>query len=67
LPGFIGKKLCADLVFVKPNYSLYKQKSDSFKNVLEAYDPDLESIGLDEASLDVTEFLRSNKLESQEG
>jgi DNA polymerase kappa len=24
LPGFIGKKLCPDLVFVKPNMDKYK-------------------------------------------
>ena len=64
MPGFIGKKLCPDLVFVKPNYKLYRELSDRFKNILEEYDPDLESIGLDEASLDVTEFLWKNGLES---
>ena len=67
MPGFIGKKLCPDLVFVKPNYKLYRSISDTFKQLLEQYDPDLESLGLDEAAIDVTDFLRSNGLESQEG
>jgi hypothetical protein len=35
--------------------------------VLEQYDPDLESVGFDEAAIDVTDFLRSNGLESKEG
>jgi DNA polymerase kappa len=67
MPGFIGKKLEPKLVFVKPNYALYRQVSDQFKKILEEYDPDLESIGLDEASIDVTDFIRKNNLESQEG
>ena len=53
--------------FIKPNYKLYRSKSDQFKEILENYDPDLESIGLDEAAIDVTDFLRANNLESQEG
>lgn len=64
MPGFIGKKLCPDLVFVKPNYKLYRSISDTFKQLLEQYDPDLESLGLDEAAIDVTDFLRNNGLES---
>ena len=35
--------------------------------MLETYDADLESIGLDEASLDVTDFLRANNLDTQDG
>lgn len=64
MPGFIGKKLCPELVFIKPNYKLYRLHSDAFKKVLEEYDPDLESIGLDEASIDVTDFIWSHGLES---
>jgi DNA polymerase kappa len=27
MPGFIGKQLCPDLIFVKPNFDKYKQVS----------------------------------------
>jgi DNA polymerase kappa len=44
-------------VFVKPNYVKYREVSEEFKKVLQHYDPKLESCGLDEANLDLTEFL----------
>lgn len=57
MPGFVGKKICPDLIFIKPNYKLYRQISDKFKSVIEEFDPDLESVGLDEAAIDVTEYI----------
>lgn len=64
MPGFVGKKLCPDLVFIKPNYKLYKEFSEKFKHVVEEYDPELESTGLDEVAIDVTDYLREHGLES---
>lgn len=58
MPGFMGKKLCPGLVFVRPNKEKYKQVSEQeFMRILREYDPGLESIGLDEANLDVTLYL----------
>ena len=28
MPGFIGKKICPDLVFIRPNYAKYRRISD---------------------------------------
>ena len=67
MPGFIGKKLCKDLVFIKPNYIKYRAASDKMKEVLMKYDEQLESLGLDEASIDITQYLIDNGLNSQEG
>jgi len=67
IPGFIGRKLCPHLVFVKPNYAKYRQVSDEFKKVLAFYDPRLESVGLDEANLDLTEYLAENGLDNDLG
>ena len=64
MPWFVGKKICPELVFIKPNYKLYRSISDKFKSVIEEFDPDMESIGLDEAAIDVTDYLRENNLES---
>ncbi len=58
MPGFMGKKLCPSLVFVKPDKEKYKRVSDNeFKMILKEYDDKLESIGLDEANLDITDYL----------
>ena len=58
MPGFMGKKLCPHLVFVKSDKEKYKRVSDNeFKVILWEFDPNLESIGLDEANLDITDYL----------
>ena len=61
MPGFIGKKLCPELVIVAPNYDKYRQVSAQVQEVLAIYDPHFCSMGLDEAYLDLTTFIR-NKL-----
>ena len=33
MPGFIGKKLCPDLVIVKCNFDKYRRDSDKIKAV----------------------------------
>ena len=60
MPGFIGKKLCPNLVFIPVNYKKYKEVSSQVMSILIEYDPNLESMGLDEANLDVTSYLESN-------
>lgn len=67
MPGFIGRKLCPHLVFIKPNFAKYRKISDEFKRVMAHYDPKLESVGLDEANLDVSEYLKENDLDHDLG
>lgn len=57
MPGFIGKKLCPELVIVAPNYDKYRQVSAQIQEVLAVYDPHFCSMGLDEAYLDLTTFI----------
>lgn len=57
MPGFIGKELCPDLVLVKPNFTKYKEASKQAHSVFREYDPNVQSYSLDEASLDLTEYL----------
>ena len=38
VPGFIGKKLCDELHFIKPNYPKYRAASEEFHSVLRKYD-----------------------------
>ena len=67
MPGFIGRKLCPHLVFVKPNYKKYREISDEFRKVLAEYDQKLEAVGLDEANLDLTDYLKENDLDHDLG
>lgn len=53
MPGFIAKKLCPTLTFVKPDFVKYAAASDEIFKVLRAYDPNLSGASLDEAYLDL--------------
>ncbi|KAL4479510.1 hypothetical protein ABPG72_011832 [Tetrahymena utriculariae] len=64
MPGFIAKKLCPQLILIPCNFEKYKKASDLFKKVLYQYDPNLESMGLDEANLDLTDYLEQNNINS---
>ncbi|KRX27244.1 Coronin-like protein cor-1 [Trichinella nelsoni] len=57
MPGFIGKKLCPQLTIVPCNFEKYSAISREVKNILKLYDPNLCSASLDEAYMDVTEYL----------
>ncbi|KAF5827726.1 hypothetical protein DUNSADRAFT_170 [Dunaliella salina] len=58
MPGFIGRRLCPQLVFVKPNFERYQAASEVTRAVFRRYDPHFEAGSLDEAFLDVTHFCR---------
>lgn len=34
IPCFIGKKLCPDIIFIKPDFAKYRKASEEFKSVL---------------------------------
>jgi DNA polymerase-4 len=50
-----AKQKCPDLVVVPPNYSLYIRFSKEAKEIYKTYTDLIESFGIDEAWLDVTE------------
>lgn len=52
MPGFIGLKLCPDLVIVPPNFEKYTAVSQEIRQVLAVYDPNFCPMSLDEAYLD---------------
>ncbi|XP_045593333.1 DNA polymerase kappa [Procambarus clarkii] len=60
MPGFIGKKLCPDLVIVPPNFTKYKQVSKEIQEVFAEYDANYSQMSLDEAYLDITKFIHEN-------
>ncbi len=48
-------KLCPAAIFIKPNFSKYKQASDQIRRIFKTYTDLVEPLSLDEAFLDVTE------------
>ncbi len=57
-PGYIARKLCPQLVLVKPNFEKYVAASKSVRRVLERYDPNFAPMSLDEAYLDITPYMK---------
>ena len=57
MPGFIGKKLCPQLVIVPPNFDKYTATSKEIRQIFSEYDPHFCPMSLDEAYLDFTDHL----------
>ena len=55
MPGFIGKKLCPQLVFVKSHFEKYTLVAEQIRAVIRQYDPDFTSHSLDEVYMDLTD------------
>ena len=66
MPGFIARKLCPALVFVKPDFGKYTAAAAVARNVFREVDPDFVSRGLDEAALDATEYCAARGLSPQQ-
>lgn len=60
LPGFIGKRLCKELHFVKPDLEKYKRISDEIKNILKQFDAEVETPSPDEFILEASEYLQKH-------
>lgn len=65
MPGFLAKKLCPSLIFVRPNFSKYEDDSRKLMNILKNYDPQIEVAGLDEAYLDITDYCVNNYISNE--
>lgn len=81
MPGFIGKKLCPELIFVEPHFEKYREASATIRypsksrqycvfillrEIFFLYDPHFEPLSLDEASLNITDYLSRNLNKSWE-
>ena len=53
MPGVRARRLCPNLIFVPPNFTLYRAESDLILQILFSFTPLVEQISLDEAFLDV--------------
>ncbi|TXN24674.1 DNA polymerase IV [Methylobacterium sp. WL9] len=58
MPSVTARRLCPDLVFVKPRFDAYRAISEEIRVVFAEHTPIIEPVSLDEAYLDVTENLQ---------
>ena len=65
MPGFIAKKLCPNLTFVKPDFARYTRYAALAREVFRAFDPDFDALSLDEAFLDVTRYLKTRGVDAE--
>jgi DNA polymerase-4 len=54
ISGFLAKKNCPELIFVKPRFDRYKEISNKIQKIFYDYTNLVEPLSLDEAYLDVT-------------
>ena len=66
MPGFIARELCPNLIIIDLNYDKYVQINRLFIKLFREYDPNVVSLGLDEACLDITEHLKQRIYYSQD-
>ncbi|MGU3540588.1 DNA polymerase IV [Methylobacterium sp. A54F] len=55
MPSVTARRLCPDLVFVKPRFDVYRAISEEIRAVFSEHTDLIEPVALDEAYLDVTE------------
>jgi DNA polymerase kappa len=64
MPGFIAKKLCPHLTFVTPDFEKYRRYAELAREVFREFDADFDAVSLDEAFLDVTEYLETRGVDA---
>ena len=60
MSGFIAKRNCPNLIFVKPRFDRYKEISQQVRSIFFEYTDLVEPLSLDEAYLDVTQNKKGN-------
>jgi len=58
MPSVTARRLCPELLFVKPRFDAYRAVSEQIRAIFLDYTPHVEPLSLDEAYLDVTEDLK---------
>ncbi|HEU4788307.1 MAG TPA: DNA polymerase IV [Flavobacterium sp.] len=60
ISGFLAKKNCPELIFVRPRFDRYKEISKKIHKIFRDYTDLIEPLSLDEAYLDVTKNKKGN-------
>lgn len=63
MAGFVAKKLCPQLILLKPNFDKYTAKAREVRKVLVEYDARFESASIDEAYLNITEYCAEHDMD----
>ncbi|CAG8468084.1 7734_t:CDS:10 [Acaulospora morrowiae] len=58
MPGFIAMKLCPQLVIIPCHFDKYTAVSNKIREIFARYDPNFSPVSLDEAYLDITNYLQ---------
>ncbi|KAI0449084.1 hypothetical protein F5B21DRAFT_495552 [Xylaria acuta] len=66
MAGFVAKKLCPELLLIRPNFEKYTAKAHEVRDVLADYDPRFESASIDEAYLNITEYCAQHNMTAEE-
>src|SRR4029434_403979 len=64
MPSATAKRLCAELVFVKPRFDVYKEVSRQIREIFLDYTPLVELLSIDEDYLDDTTNLQGMTMAS---
>ena len=59
MPSVTARRKCAELVFVKPRFEVYRAVSQQIRAIFASFTPLVEPLSLDEAYLDVTDSLHA--------
>lgn len=60
MSGYMAKKRCPELIFVRPRFDRYKEVSQQIRSIFLEYTDLVEPLSLDEAYLDVTQNKKGN-------
>ncbi|KAI1183014.1 hypothetical protein F5B17DRAFT_417856 [Nemania serpens] len=66
MAGFVAKKLCPELLLIRPNFEKYTAKAHEVRDILADYDPRFESASIDEAYLNITEYCSQYDMTAEE-
>ncbi|KAI1309932.1 hypothetical protein F5Y03DRAFT_347892 [Xylaria venustula] len=66
MAGFVAKKICPDLILIRPNFEKYTAKAHEVRDILANYDPRFESASIDEAYLNITDFCDQHNMTAEE-
>ncbi|KAK5992929.1 DNA polymerase kappa [Cladobotryum mycophilum] len=66
MASFVAKKICPELILLKPNFQKYNAKAKEVREIVVNYDPRFESASIDEAYLNITEYCEEKNMEPAE-
>jgi len=65
LPSVTAQRKCPDLIFTPPRFDVYRAVSQQIREIFARHTPLIEPLSLDEAYLDLTDFLQDGETATQ--